>query len=209
MILIPEIETVVLLVPRTGSGTLKRALLKAYPKAMMPYRHMEADGVPGGYDRWRKVGVVRHPVDRLWSLYKFCRDNVRGQIHPTYGERVRRSTTRSFSDWILDNDVIFTDPYDSAGSLKFYPQYAVRHALPENRKSQFVTLRPDLGTTVVPFRQLSWLACRLGIELDEHHNRTEAGAAPELTREAADHIKRFFAWDLNATSADEAMRDTA
>ena len=45
MILIPEIEAVVILVPRTGSGSLYRAVLDRYPKALMPYRHMEADGV--------------------------------------------------------------------------------------------------------------------------------------------------------------------
>ena len=61
MLLIPEIETVVVLVPRTGSGTLRRAIVQAYPKAMLIYRHMEADGVPAGYDRWSKVGVVRDP----------------------------------------------------------------------------------------------------------------------------------------------------
>jgi hypothetical protein len=72
VIILPSIETVVVLVPRTGSGSLKRAILDRYQDAMPIYRHMEADGVPAGYDRWRRVGVCRHPVDRLWSLYKFC-----------------------------------------------------------------------------------------------------------------------------------------
>ncbi|MBL3684559.1 hypothetical protein F2981_16960 [Sinorhizobium meliloti] len=45
--------------------------VEKYPRSTLIYRHMEADGVPAGYDRWRKVGVVRHPVERLWSLYKF------------------------------------------------------------------------------------------------------------------------------------------
>jgi hypothetical protein len=43
MILIPEIETVLILVPRTGTGSLRRAVLQRYPRAMLIYRHMEAD----------------------------------------------------------------------------------------------------------------------------------------------------------------------
>lgn len=71
MILIPNLKVVLILVPRTGSGSLKRAVLNQYPDALLLYRHMEADGVPQGYDRWQKVGVLRNPQDRLWSLYKF------------------------------------------------------------------------------------------------------------------------------------------
>jgi hypothetical protein len=45
VILIPEIETIVLLVPRTGSGSLRKAIAAKYPKSVLLYRHMEADGV--------------------------------------------------------------------------------------------------------------------------------------------------------------------
>ena len=98
MILIPEIETIVILVPRTGSGSLKRAILKTYSKAHVLYRHMEADGVPHGYDRWRRVGVARNPLDRLWSLYKFCKATVCEPTIP-HSRNVRsvRSPCRSAS----------------------------------------------------------------------------------------------------------------
>lgn len=195
MILIPEIETVVLLVPRTASGTLKRAILAAYPKAMMLYRHMEADGVPAGYDRWAKVGVVREPVARLWSLYKFCKGQGARGLYPAYAERLARTVARPFSEWIVGNDIVFTDPYDSTGSLRFFPQYDVRHALPENRKSQFLTLRPDLGTEIFRFDQIDVLADRLGLRLAEQHNRTAIEPLPALTPEAEAHVQAFFAWD--------------
>lgn len=51
MILIPEIQTVVILVPRTGSGSLRRAVAAKYPQSILLYRHMEADGVPAGHDK--------------------------------------------------------------------------------------------------------------------------------------------------------------
>ncbi len=197
MILIPEIETVVILTPRTGSGSTRRAILAKYPRAMMVYRHMEADGVPHGYDRWTKVGVVREPVERLWSLYKFLR-TFGGEHDPAYIERMRGSAERPFSDWIVNNDVPFTTPYDSAGLGRFFPGFTVHHPLPENRKSQYVYLRPDLGTQVYQFTHLDQFASRLGIKLSKH-NATSSEPTPILTMEAADHVRRFFQWDVSAT----------
>ena len=201
MILIPELKTVVILVPRTGSGTIKRAVLAAYPAAMPVYRHMEADGVPAGYDRWAKIGVVREPVARLWSLYKFCTDNVRNQQFPSYGDRILKSVARPFSDWIVNNEIVFTDPHGSEGGLEFYPQYNVRHAVPENRKSQFLTLRPDLGTEVYRFDDLDLVARRLALDLRllKRANTTVQAPMPDLTPEARDHVERFFSWDLSVT----------
>lgn len=200
MILIPEIETVVILVPRTGSGTLRRSIQATYPKSLLVYRHMEADGIPLGYDHWRRVGVVRHPVDRLWSLYKFLQDF--GKNHdPAYAAAMRESVAMPFSDWIVNNRVPFTTPYDSAGLGRYWPLYTVRHALPENRKSQFVYLRPDLGTIHYSFAATDVLYDDLGLEPPAaRENVTDDSDHPPLTAEAWDHIDRFFAWDLEAVS---------
>lgn len=194
MILIPEIETVVILVPRTGSGSLRRAIAARYPKAMQVYRHMEADGVPQGYDHWPKIGVIREPVERLWSLYKFLQ-NLDGQHDPAYIASMRASVARPFDDWLIGNEVVFTSPYDSAGRGRFFPQFTVRHPLPENRKSQFMYLRPDLGTDVVPYMRLAQLAARLDVTLASV-NTTSKDAPPPLSDGAREHINRLFAWDM-------------
>ena len=77
MIIIPEAEAVVILTPRAGSTALKRMLLnRDYPQAFSPYRHMEADGVPAGYEHYQKFGVVRKPLARLWSVYCFLQRAV-------------------------------------------------------------------------------------------------------------------------------------
>lgn len=196
MILIPEIETVVILVPRTGTGSLRRAVAERYPRSIMLYRHMEADGVPHGYDRWRKVGVVRHPTERLWSLYKFLRD-FDGNHDPAYIDSMRLSVRMPFSEWLVSNQTPFTTPYDSAGLGRFFPGYTVRHALPENRKSQFMYLRPDLGTKIYQFTALDVLGDALDIRL-ERHNWTIGNEPPELTTQAAAHMRRWFSWDFNA-----------
>lgn len=195
MILIPEIETVVLLVPRTGSGTLRRAIAERYPRSILLYRHMEADGVPAGYDRWPRVGVVRKPLDRLWSLYKFL-SVFGGDHHPAYIAAMRQQVDRPFEDWLLHNETVFTSPYDSAGSLHYWPNYTVRHSLPENRKSQFLYLRPDLGTHVVRFDDLREVALALGVELQHRHNVTVDAPPPRLGHEAREHMERVFDWDI-------------
>ena len=196
MILIPEIEKVLLLVPRTGSGSLRRAVLARYPQAMQVYRHMEADGVPIGYDHWQKVGVVRNPLDRLWSLYKFLgRFGIAHQRYEhAYTKAQRDSVDRPFDEWILRNKEVFTSPYDSAGLSRFWPQFCVRHPIPENVKSQWLTLRPDLGTEIWRYEDLHKLAVMLDITL-ERHNETAPNPVPKISLEASEHVGRVFKWD--------------
>jgi hypothetical protein len=201
VILIPEIKTVVILTPRTGTRALKRAIAATYPESTMLYRHMEADGVPQGYDRWRKVGVVRDPVARLWSLYKYLKGFglIFCQEHDeAYTAAQRESVKRPFEDWLLHNERVFTSPYDSAGLGRFFAPYTVRHPLPENRKSQFVYLRPDLGTTVFPYHRVSELHSMLGVE-PGHENGTDAAPPPALTSVGRAYVERWFGWDLLAT----------
>ncbi len=61
--------------------------------------------------------------------------------------------------WLLHNEVVFTQPL-SITSARYNPGYAVMHMLPENRKSQFTYLRPDLGTQIFLFDDLDVLETR-------------------------------------------------
>ena len=205
MIIIPDLETIVLLVPRTGSSALRNAILARYPNATMLYRHMEADGVPLGYDRFRRVGVLRDPVDRLWSLYRYLRvigegrkASGTGKWEPSYVARQRASVDMPFNDWIVDNQTVFTSPYDQVDGAKFYPGFCVRHPIPENRKSQFIYLRPDLGTVVWHYRQLADLFDEFDLA-PQSINGAPPLAMPALNDRAADHIARFFDWDTRAS----------
>jgi len=195
MILIPEIETVIILTPRTGSGSLRRAIKKKYPKSIHLYRHMEADGVPAGYDRWRKVGVLRNPLDRLWSLYKYC-GKIDGPYPEAFIQETRKSVELPFSEWIVHNENVFISPNDRSGGGEFYPEFTVSNHLPENKKSQFLYLRPDLGTQIFRFDRLMEVGRELGVSL-EHHNKTVERPLPSLTIEAVEHMRKWFAWDYN------------
>ena len=192
MIIIPEIETVVILVPKCASTSLKTAIRERYPLSFMPYRHMEADGIPFGYQDWCKIGVVRKPIERLWSLYCYLRDlEDAPNWAPGRAERMRASVQMPFHEWVHVNDTVFAQPDDHV-SGRHYPFYSVRHKLPENRKSQYVYLRPDLGTIVLRHGDTLSLEDHLNITLP-HLNRSKDANRPEFEVRGA--LRDIFEWD--------------
>lgn len=196
MILIPEIETVVILVPRTGSKSLRQAILERYPRAMPLYRHMEADGVPLHYTRWRKIGVLRHPVDRMWSLYNYCK-TVKAEFSEEHAARLQSSTRNlEFNEWLVYNTHPFCDPWAHESGFSAY--YSCIHVKPENKKSQAVYLRPDLGTEIFSFNHLNLLKAELDIKLPHINGRSSATGEtyPPLDVLAQNHVTNYFHWDL-------------
>lgn len=175
MVIIPELKTIVILVPRTATTSLRIAIQSKYKKSMLLYRHMEADGIPIGYECWDKVGVIRHPVERLFSLYKLLKQIQKINI--------------SFNEWLINNNKPFLEKYTD-------PFYRVNHPIPDNKKSQYVYLRPDLGTDIFKFNCLELLEKRLKINMGKHHE-SDQSINDDLTKEAQDHINKYFAWDLS------------
>ena len=199
MLIIPELEKVVILIPRTGTGTLYRAVLAKYPKAFLLYRHMEADGVPRGYDRWERCTIVRHPLNRLWSLYNWLQTFSYEKHNNNYVNKMRESVNRPFEDWLLNNEIPFSTPYDSAYRGRFYPEFTCNHPIPENRKSQFKYARPDLGTNIYHFSKVDLYYKHLGInDVDTIHNANDYAQnnVPILSTTAIDYMHNCFAWDL-------------
>lgn len=203
MILLPSLETVVLLNPRTGSGSLYRAVMARWPNAIMLYRHMEANGVPDGYDRWRKVGIVRHPLDRLWSLYcylgKVLRDEGKYQPHPTLKRGLAECHRVGFAHWVLTNTACFPVPYVDIVTGVIHPYFTVKHARAENQRSQFDFLRPDLGTEYFKYEEdgLNVLSAELML-LDKlpKENKSGCGATPTISDEVRQHLRRVCYWEL-------------
>lgn len=194
MIIVPEIETVFILVPRCASTSIRTAVLDTYESAMPVFRHMEADGVPHGYDRWDKVGIVRDPVYRLFSLYKYLHNlDPESSGYPDWTKRVKEQVEgKSFLEWLRTNESVFSSPYDGN---KYYPYYSVKHPLPENRKSQWEYLRPDLGTKVYPFTDLAQFEKDYGLTLCRS-NKSGGATRPDYSQELRDHIVRYFEWDI-------------
>lgn len=199
MLIVPELKTVFILVPRTGTGTLYREMLRVYPRAMLLYRHMEADGIPTGYDRWKRIGFVRHPLSRLRSLHRFMQVFTGGaQVRAQKDvDRIAGQASRSFEDWLLNNQEPWTIPYDLSGDGDWWPILTRRHATPENKVSQWQYLRPDLGTEVRKFENLRASLIEWGLNTDVVNNRV-AQPRVEAPPSAAvtDHLHKYCAWDL-------------
>lgn len=194
MLIIPEIETVVITPPRCGSTSVRNAVLKNYPKAMSLYRHMEADGVPHGYDRWSRICLVRRPLDRLWSVYKYMQQ-VETSGTEYWRERMHRASRVPFYEWILHNNEVFTEPYSREAAHVHYPYYHVLHRIPENRKSLYIYARPDLGTRMASLHHPHVIEDMLGIKMPRV-NRTKPVLMPEVSDVVYEHIRQWFAWDM-------------
>lgn len=194
MIIVPEIETVILQPPRTGSSSVKDAVLAKYKSAFMLYRHMEYAGLPSGYDRWRVICQVREPHRRLESLFKYMRDpELRGDTDPVWLESVRKATEKGFEHWLLHDQYIFANPTPS-GYKAYRPRYQVNYAWREQIKSQ--SLYAKEADELLFFESLVESAQRmLGIELDVKRGATE----PEKfkwTPEMEAHLQKWHQWDL-------------
>lgn len=195
MIIIPEITTVVLCCPRTSSTSLKDAILERYSEAFLLYRHMEANQIPAGYDCWDKIGIVRKPLERLWSLYKYIiarTNDADDRHHPEWRVTNQIQPDLGFSDWILTNQSIFTLAHLVD---EIYAKYTTSVPLPETRKSQWHTLRPDLGTRILKFPATDAIEKILDIKMD-HKNGTNSHDIPPISEEAQEHMKKYFKWEL-------------
>lgn len=201
MLIVPELKTVFILVPRTGSGTLYRELKRVYPKSMLLYRHMEADGVPQGYDRWRRVGFVRHPISRLASLYKFMQTfgggaTVQGGSASLDTQRIHRQVAgRTFVEWLEQNNEPWTVPCDVNGGDDWWPILSRRNPAPENRRSQFSYLRPDLGTEIYKFENLTEMMRLWGLDTAAHENKS---IHYDITFDdrVIDAVAKYCEWDF-------------
>jgi hypothetical protein len=168
-----------------------------YPSTFMPYRHMEVDGVPHGYDRWKRYCVIRHPLERLWSVYKKTRDfPYREEYETSYTDRMRLSTLgHTFDSWLQQNNVLFTNPYVSGTRKGFNPYYLVNHCIPENRKSQHWYARPDLGTEIVEFEFLADFAESICVDL-EHHNASAPDPMEPIDGNTRKIVRAYMPWDF-------------
>jgi hypothetical protein len=193
MLIVPELNAVFLFVPRTGSDTLCLELMRKFPNAFLPYRHMEADGVPAGYENWRKVGFVRHPLARLWSLFKYCSIIADGGVVKVLEDEVKRVAAsvvgKSFEDWVLYNEELYLPVCD-------IPVLHQLHHVPETRKSQFATLRPDLGTVVLKYQDLAKHMTAWGLDPSQRNGATPCPKVPYMDKKLKRHMTRYFKWDM-------------
>lgn len=199
MLIIPELKTVVLQPPRTGSTSLRDVILQTYPRAISLYRHMERTGIPPGYEIWRTCCLIRDPFERLVSIYNYMSAFAATSKVATreWVERMSGDTDRPFPQWLEESREVFTDPLDVDGT--FNPYYNVCDPTPIARKSQARWARPDLGpVSLLPIDDADRLQEVLGVAAPVMNQATRPGR-PERCARVEAHIQRHFAWDLAVT----------
>lgn len=198
MIVIPELKIILICTPKTGTTSLVTAILDKYSHSKLLHRHMEADAVPEAYSNYEKIGVFRNPIDRLWSLYNYSR-NFTTADHSAWHEhikKVRESVkNRTFNEWIVENNYPFTQPIDAQGNIS--AKYSVKHVIPENFKSQFIYLRPDLGTIIFHYDELHKLEEKLNIVMPKINITSYDNKRENLNYDSLIHLKEHLSWDLD------------
>lgn len=199
MIIIPSKEVVIITPPKTASTSLLTALKEKYPDLIHPHRHMEMDGLPREYTHFKKYGIMRDPVYRMMSLYNFLHefDTQDPNKWDGHGAKLVESVTgRSFSDWVLENDYPFTQPFDDDGN--YIAKYDVLHMKPEQMKSQFEYFRPDLcDIEIVLFQDVSRFAKKVfDVDLPHLRKSTQGLSQPHLTKEAYMKLYEHQKWDI-------------
>jgi hypothetical protein len=195
MIIIPELETVLLQPPRTGTSSVKDAVLNTYPKAFMLYRHMEANGIPVGYEKFHIVCQVRCPFERMESLFKYMSNpEFREDTNPTWFARVQAATAGGFEDWLLNSEYIFANPTPSLDK-HFRPRYMVNHAWREQIKSQ--RLWAEGADQLIRYERLRGdVMATLNIDLDLHRGRSSQQSL-EWTPAMIQHMRDWHDWDIS------------
>lgn len=194
MIVNTELKIAFITPPRTGSTFLIQ-LFKGLPGTVFCGRHREADYLPPEYSQFQKLGFVRHPVERLWSLYCYIRGSRErfDKFSPWWVSGVVGEAQKNFNDWLATGDFPFASDRDPAS------YYWTGHTMAEQRKSQFIYLRPDLGTKILRFenfeKELTKLGFGKGVSLTEKVNSAKKAAMPKITEAAAVRLMVYHAWE--------------
>jgi hypothetical protein len=199
MMIIPEIQTVVIQPPGTGSASIKGDILKKYPAAFSPYRHMECGGIPIGYDVWRRVCIVRRPLERLHSIYRYMSGVESSALSSqSWATRLRADVARTFEDWLIQSREVFTDPWDINGS--FDPYCLVLDRTPIARKSQRVWIEKcETCVDILRLEHPRGIESRLGISLSPLNAGldVEPMTMPlEVTAGIQAFLAQYHSWDL-------------
>lgn len=196
MIIIPERELVIITPPRTGSTALLDAVRRKYPLAMSPYRHMEAVGIPQGYEQWEVFCVVRDPVKRMWSLYKYLSSVHAWGLGASEWHRAMQTNGATFEDWLLTGETFFGNP--TWLGIPYNPRQIVRFVMPEQRKTQgWYAGDRAKGLRVESEEFSTFCHTRLGLELIRM-NDTAPSSVPELTPRMVAHMRKYFLWEGEA-----------
>lgn len=210
MLIIPELQKVVIMPPRSGSTALKEAILNTYEHAYSPYRHGEWDMLVYIADKeprvrlWDVVYMLRNPMERMISLWNYMQD-VSPERNPKapqeWIDRVKSDASVPFGWWLRTSTELFnesrTSPIDKSPRSYYCTYYQVAAARKDARyflggmrglhnKGQLHVLNVNDEHKYMPL---------LGINRPDRLNESTKREATWDTEEQR-HIKEHFHTDL-------------
>lgn len=140
------------------------------------------------------VITVRHPVEMLWSYYKFFQPDRRGRysFHPDWDG----STGPDFERWVMTGRVGLNPLWkslapDHVGGNDLSSLSLDARAM--NREGQLIA---NVFPVEEPARLEGWLSDRLGTEIVlPSLNASPGSAPPSLGAEAMARIRSMFRWE--------------
>jgi hypothetical protein len=173
MIVIPELQKVVIMPPRSGSTALKAALLGTYPLAYAPYRHGEWMMVNHLRDSsvartYTAVYPLRDPLQRMISLWRYMQD-VSPQRNPRapqeWIDRVRADASRTFTHWLHTSNELFNESRASPNDGSPESYYCTWFSVPAARKDARYFLQDCPAFEMLRFGDVRDYKSMLGIEI--------------------------------------------
>lgn len=171
-------------IPRTGTKSLRDALMQI-PGTFLYGNHNELFTLPPLFDGFDFATVVRDPVVRLHSLYRYLQMDEVVQRHPEWFAAIHNEVKEmTFAEWLVEGKA----PFSGGG----WP-YTVGNPIPEQDKSQtsyFIHLDREIKM----------------LKHEELFNRTDGTALYSLLNEVLRGTFVGFR-HLNAARPDGHMKD--
>ena len=196
--------------PRCGSTSLRRAIDPHLNVAAGDLAIDRADQhpalhphIPGPYLRkvlerpaLDLIITVRHPVDMLWSYYKFFQPDGRGRynFHPRWHGR----NPPDFETWILKGKVGFTADWQTEAPDRITPDDLSPLGLDARAATKDGTLVARVFRIEEPGPLEAWLSDRLRTDVTlAVENRSDKAERPELGAKAMDRIRAMLPLDAD------------
>lgn len=194
MLIIPELKKVVITPPRSGSTALRAAVKQKYEHASSPFRHGEVammQHVPGLVSRflreeWSIIYMLRHPTQRLISLWRYMHDvsyTRNARAPKEWVDRVRNDANRPFNDWVQNSTELFNESSALPNDGSPESNYCTHFQVPAARKSakEFLATAPMRSVQLLRFADHAEYMAVLGVDI-----RHVTEARNESTKRHAD-----------------------
>jgi hypothetical protein len=185
--------------PRTGSGSIKTALLKISGSEEIGH-HREACTIPDACLGYRVFGLVRNPIDRLHSIWRYTR-HVMAMRSP-HRQALRDEAQVDFDTWLRTATLSFTGGdnkgtcYETALEIQEIDGGQGSYLLSHPRIRPAIFRFEDFANTLIAIADIIgeelWIEQRKNVAPHEPVPPISASALDRIRAGDPDIIERFY-----------------